>query len=93
MHGIGDYVVSYDLSCDRERRRVDRLLKGYGLRVLESVFECRLSRRAKARLLAELRGLDLQTGLVILYQRQHRAPREVAGVSPGFIDDQLAYIF
>jgi CRISPR-associated protein Cas2 len=36
------YVVCYDISNDRRRRKLDKLLKGYGQRVQESVFECDL---------------------------------------------------
>ncbi|MBN2717705.1 MAG: CRISPR-associated endonuclease Cas2 [Deltaproteobacteria bacterium] len=36
------YVVCYDISDNRRRRRLDKLLKGFGRRVQESVFECDL---------------------------------------------------
>lgn len=34
------YVVSFDISDDRTRYRVVKVLKGYGYRVQKSVFEC-----------------------------------------------------
>jgi CRISPR-associated protein Cas2 len=37
------YVVTYDISCDRRRKKVSDLLEGYGRRVQYSVFECLLS--------------------------------------------------
>lgn len=37
------YVVVYDISCDKRRKRVADLLEGYGQRVQYSVFECVLS--------------------------------------------------
>jgi CRISPR-associated protein Cas2 len=37
------YLVCYDVVGDRRRSRVANLLKGYGLRVQKSVFECVLS--------------------------------------------------
>jgi len=40
------FAVCYDLSDDRERRRVDKLLTGFGFRVQKSVFECRLTPRS-----------------------------------------------
>lgn len=40
--GISDYAVVYDISCDKERARVDRTLKDFGFRVQKSVFECRI---------------------------------------------------
>lgn len=36
-------VVSYDIPCNRRRRKVAELLDGYGQRVQYSVFECQLS--------------------------------------------------
>ena len=37
------YVVTYDISCDKRRKKVSDLLEGYGRRVQYSVFECVLS--------------------------------------------------
>ena len=39
MKGIADYAVVYDISSDKEREKVDKLLKGYGFRIQKSVFE------------------------------------------------------
>lgn len=37
------YVISYDITDDRKRYRVDKILKNVGMRVQKSVFECRLT--------------------------------------------------
>ena len=37
------YLVTYDISCNRRRRKISDLLEGYGKRVQWSVFECQLS--------------------------------------------------
>lgn len=37
------YVVTYDIPCDKRRKRVSDLLAGYGQRVQYSVFECVLT--------------------------------------------------
>ena len=34
------YLVCFDIVDDRTRRRVAKLLEGYGVRVQKSVFEC-----------------------------------------------------
>jgi CRISPR-associated protein Cas2 len=34
------YIVVYDIPCDKRRRKIATLLKGYGQRVQYSVFEC-----------------------------------------------------
>ncbi|MHC5821254.1 MAG: CRISPR-associated endonuclease Cas2, partial [Nostoc sp.] len=37
------YVIVYDISCDKRRKKVSDLLSGYGQRVQYSVFECILN--------------------------------------------------
>lgn len=37
------YLICYDITHDRRRDRVSRLLEGYGMRVQKSVFECVLT--------------------------------------------------
>ena len=52
-----DYLVSYDVACRKRWRRVFRLLQGYGEWVQLSVFRCRLDRRRRERMAAELEEL------------------------------------
>lgn len=87
-----DLVVVYDLSDDKERARVDRVLKGFGFRLQKSVFECRLDRRGARALTRELQHLELKTGQVILYRRQPNFPREVVGLPVSSPDDGIAFI-
>lgn len=37
------YVISYDISVDKRRTKVAKILEGFGQRVQYSVFECDLS--------------------------------------------------
>ncbi len=39
------YLITYDISCNKRRRKVSDLLEGYGKRVQHSVFECVLPTR------------------------------------------------
>jgi CRISPR-associated protein Cas2 len=48
------WVVCYDITNDRRRNRVAKVLLGYGERVQESVFECHLNNALLRRLQAEL---------------------------------------
>lgn len=48
------YVVCYDISDQKRWRAVFTLMKGYGEWLQLSVFQCRLSRRRHAELLAFL---------------------------------------
>jgi CRISPR-associated protein Cas2 len=34
------YIITYDIPCDKRRKKVSSLLEGYGQRVQYSVFEC-----------------------------------------------------
>ena len=51
------YIVVYDISNQKRWRRVFKLMQGYGEWVQLSVFQCRLSRRRHAELVARLDGL------------------------------------
>lgn len=37
------YMVSYDITDDTRRRRIQKILEGFGARVQYSVFECEIS--------------------------------------------------
>jgi len=48
------YIVAYDIRCPRRWRAVFTLMKGYGEWLQLSVFQCRLSRRRRAELIATM---------------------------------------
>jgi len=73
------FVVAYDLTDDRERRRVAAVLEGYGFRLQYSVFECRLTRADKQRLSQRLERMQLQSGSVKLYRLYDGARHAVIG--------------
>ena len=86
------YAVAYDLSDDRERARVDKLLKGWGHRAQKSVFLILASRRGAQQLQARLEELKLQSGGVLMLRLQ-------GGVAPIAIgrpfedpDREIAYV-
>lgn len=39
------YVIAYDISDDKRRKKISDLLEGYGQRVQYSVFECLLTKK------------------------------------------------
>ena len=51
------YIVAYDISNQKRWRRIFRLMKGYGDWVQLSVFQCRLSKKRHAELIALLDGI------------------------------------
>lgn len=54
------YVISYDIADPKRWRRIFRLMNGYGEWLQLSVFQCRLSVRRHAELMALLDGIILE---------------------------------
>ena len=50
------YTVAYDITDDKRRNRVAKILKDFGTRIQYSVFECNTDRRALLRLRNRLEG-------------------------------------
>lgn len=92
MRGVACYAVAYDVSDDGERARVDKVLLGFGMRVQKSVFECRLSRAMRERLMQELQELKLATGHVLIYQVQANSPAIAIGCGAVRADTGMAFI-
>jgi CRISPR-associated protein Cas2 len=51
------YIVTYDISDQRRWRRIFNVMKGYGVWLQLSVFQCRLSRQQHAELIATIDGI------------------------------------
>ncbi len=51
------YIVSYDIGDPKRWRRIFKIMKGYGEWLQLSVFQCRMSRRRHAELVALLDGM------------------------------------
>lgn len=64
----GNYVVAYDISSNKERDKVSKLLRNYGFRDQKSVFVCKLSKSAKNKLEYELNKLEIRSGVVKIYK-------------------------
>ena len=93
MSRVSDYVVVYDISCDTERERVDKTLKGFGFRAQKSVFECKLDRKGRDQLKEQLRSLVIKTGFIKIYRLEYSLKNEVFGEKKGKnIDDGPAFI-
>ena len=93
MKDVSDYTVIYDISSDRERNKIDELLKGFGFRVQKSVFECTLKKRGREELIAQLEKLDIQTGFVKIYRLEYSWKDCTIGAKKKKdIDDGYAYI-
>jgi CRISPR-associated protein Cas2 len=88
-----EFVIAYDISDDRERARVDKVLKGYGFRAQKSVYECRLTVADEAALRRELERLALKSGSARIYRRLAQSEVAVIGVATDASpDDGFAFI-
>ena len=88
------YLACYDVTDDRERDRAAGVLEGFGLRVQKSVFECRLTRSGRGRLVTEIEKLELKTGFLFLYKLDARGRRHGVGTLPQepFAEDRFAFV-
>jgi len=71
MKKFADYAVVYDITDDLERNKVSKLLKDYGFRVQKSVFECRLTKTEKEKLIRDLKALEIKTGSIKVYRLEY----------------------
>ncbi len=89
MTGGDLYLVAYDVTKRRERERVAAVLEGFGCRLQKSVFECRLTRSGRERLLARLGELGLSSGFALVVRLDARAkPHRVGRVPEAFPEER-----
>lgn len=50
-------IISYDITSDKRRRKIAKILEGYGYRVQYSVFECDITKKQLTELKTRLRPL------------------------------------
>ena len=76
------YIVAYDISDPKRWRRVFRIMKGYGEWVQLSVFQCRLTRKKHAELVAILDGIIHHKAdhvvLMDIGKAEHMKPRVIS---------------
>lgn len=76
------YIVAYDIAEPRRWRRIFKTMKGYGEWVQLSVFQCRLTAKQHAELIAVLDGIihhdEDHIVLLDLGVAEHVVPRVVS---------------
>lgn len=87
------YVAVYDVSEDRERDRVAKVLEGFGMRVQYSAFELRLTPATRQTLLRRLAALELKSGFLYLYRRAGHRDRTAVGEAPADPLDESRHAF
>jgi len=88
-----DYIAAYDVTENKERERVAKVLEGFGFRVQRSVFELRLTRRQQEELLAKLLELNLKSGFISLYRWDSTAKRYDVGPVPERPHDESLHAY
>lgn len=76
------YIAVYDISKNRERYRLSKILEAYGVRIQRSAFELRLTRAQRETMLKQIHALNLETGWVICYRIDETATRHSSGTLP-----------
>jgi len=87
-------IITYDISDDKERTKLQKLLEGYGNHLQDSVFSFMLSERKEAELRKRLNRLNLNSGFAIIWDVPDSCQAESVGEVPGYIAEFLtpAYI-
>ncbi len=93
MSKPGCYLIVYDITNNKERAGVSKVLSGYGQRVQESVFECRLSAGMREKLCRTLEGLEIKTGFILIYHLHNQAKRRAVGQVPAEVKNRKEHAF
>jgi len=87
------YTVAYDITDDKRRNRVAKILQDFGIRIQYSVFECNTDRRALLRLQNRLeKAIDLGKDTIIFYHLCATCEKQIdrIGLKKGL--DKRSYI-
>ena len=76
------YIVAYDITDDRERRLVSRVLDGYGHGVQHSVYLCHIRGTQARRMMAALKALDVKSGFILCWKSPDSSIPERIGSCP-----------
>jgi CRISPR-associated endonuclease Cas2 len=87
------WAISYDISVDKERSRIEKTLKGWGHRAQKSVFLVTTTRSGIHTLQRELNAHQIKSGTVILMRLQANTKTIAIGEPWEHPDAGIAYIF
>ena len=76
-------LITYDIVCDKRRKKIDKLLSEYGVRVNYSVFELRVDKGGYARLLEKLPALMQKRDSVRIYRFSRDTIAKSIELNPG----------
>ena len=87
------YTVAYDITNDKRRNRVAKILQDFGTRIQYSVFECDTDRRALLRLQSRLeKVINLKEDTITFYHLCAACEKQIdrIGLKKGL--DKCSYI-
>jgi CRISPR-associated protein Cas2 len=83
-----NYIVTYDIRCDKRLRRVFRICKDFGIHLQYSVFECDLTSSDKLRMESRLKEAMNQTEDQVLFidlgPASQRGERSISALGQGY---------
>ncbi len=86
-------LVCYDISNNRRRYRVDKVLSGYGVRVQKSVFECHLQPAERRLLEQELLRLIMEDeDSIRLYSMCIKDEKRILIYGTGMVSENWDYL-
>jgi CRISPR-associated protein Cas2 len=71
MNHIKHYLICYDITSNKRRYRLDKLLAGFGERIQLSIYECRLTQGEVQQLVAQMKGLIADEDNILVYPNCH----------------------
>ncbi len=86
------FIVAYDITDDKERDKIAKVLKDFGFRVQKSVFECRLTEKELKKMLSRLEQLNIKSGFAEVYRTCKNAKKYSIGKPPKRIDDDVLFL-
>ena len=87
------YTVAYDITNDKRRNRVAKILKDFGTRIQYSVFECNTDRRALLRLQSQLeKVIDFAEDTITFYHLCAACEKQITQIGRKKGLDKQSYI-
>lgn len=87
------YLVGYDITDSKLRLKVAKELKGYGVRVQKSVFECKTSVIKFNKLIEKMNKMIQSPDSVRIYKLSKTTPIKIIGWQNPIFDDEDDYFF
>jgi len=86
-------LIAYDVSSDRNRAKLHKFLKEFGLNTQKSVFECDLDDQSLKKIVQNIHGLiNLETDSVRLYKICSSCTRKMVVSGRGLQLTQLDFL-